>query len=472
MKQENILPVILAGGVGSRLWPMSRKSHPKQLLRLCGNQTMLQETVTRLADSYQAPVVICGEEYRFMVAEQLREVEVEPTSLILEPVGRNTAPAVALAALQAISTGNDPIVLVLAADHLIEDVDALQSALRQGANLVQHEKLITFGVVPSHPETGYGYLKSRSKSDPGEVQAFIEKPSPAKAKEYFDSGDYFWNAGMFMFRASQYLNELEKYRPDIFKACQAAAASFVDDMYFSRMDRQLFEACPDESIDYAIMEQAEDVWVVPLDAGWSDVGSWASLREIEQPDKNGNRIRGDVIEQDTTNCYVRSEDRLVAALGLNNLILIDTKDALLVANADQSQNVKKIVDVIKASKRPEWDLHREVFRPWGKYESIGSGERYQVKRITVKPGEKLSVQMHHHRAEHWVVVSGRAHVRRGEEDLVLVENESVYIPVECVHSLENRDKEVLEIIEIQSGSYLGEDDIVRFEDKYGRTDPS
>lgn len=466
---QMILPVIMAGGTGSRLWPMSRKKLPKQLLKLDGDLTMLQATVDRLSGlSCMEPSVICNEDYRFMVAEQLRQMGSATSALILEPVGRNTAPAIALAALEATRHGDDPIMLVLAADHIIRDVKAFQQCVTDGAALVEQGKIVTFGIVVTHPETGYGYIKASSKHDASAVEAFIEKPNAELAQQYFDSGDYFWNSGMFMFKASCYLEELGKHRSDILSACQQAMRKVDHDLDFTRVDAAAFTACPSESIDYAVMEKADDVWVVPMDAGWNDVGSWTALKDIGDKDSDGNVCHGDVIAYNTRNSYIRSENKLVATVGLDNLVIVETKDAVLVANGDHSQDIKKIVDQLKADGRVEHEFHREVYRPWGKYDSIDAGERYQVKRITVKPGEKLSVQKHHHRAEHWVVVSGTAKVGRDDEQIMLTENESVYLPLGCVHWLENPGKIPLELIEVQVGSYLGEDDIVRFEDRYGR----
>ena len=464
-----LLPVIMAGGTGSRLWPMSRKNLPKQLLKLDGDLTMLQATVDRLQGlPCMAPSVICNEDYRFMVAEQLRQMGSDTSALILEPVGRNTAPAIALAAIEATRHGDDPVMLVLAADHVIRNADAFRQCVVEGNALVEKGKIVTFGIVATHPETGYGYLKAASKTGASAVEAFVEKPDAATAQRYFDSGDYFWNSGMFMFKASRYLTELGKHRPDILEACQKAMANVGHDLDFTRVDADAFAACPSESIDYAVMEKAHDVWVVPMDAGWNDVGSWSALKDIGDKDANGNVCHGDIIMHNTSNSYIRAENKMIATVGLDNVIVVETKDAVLVANGDNAQDIKKIVDKLKAEKRVEHEFHREVYRPWGKYDSIDNGERYQVKRITVKPGEKLSVQMHHHRAEHWIVVSGTALVNRGDEEILLSENQSVYIPLGTVHALENPGKIPLELIEVQSGSYLGEDDIVRFTDRYGR----
>ena len=462
----SICPVIMAGGSGTRLWPLSRAAHPKQFLRLHGEDTMLQATVKRLSGlDIQASITICNEEHRFFVAEQLREID-KLGSIILEPVGRNTAPAIALAALTA---KDDPLLLVLAADHVIQDEAAFREAVIRAIPLAEAGKLVTFGIVPSTPHTGYGYIKRGKDLGEGfEVDAFVEKPSSDVAQDYFSSGDYYWNSGMFLFRASNYLEELKKFRPDILEQCQGSVMDVKTDLDFLRIDKDMFESCPAESVDYAVMEKTSHAVVVPMDAGWSDIGSWSSLWDISEKDGEGNSTHGDVILQSTRNSYVRSDNKLVAVIGVDDLVVVSTKDALMVAHKDSVQDVKMITESLKIQARSEWQLSREVYRPWGKYDSIDSGERYQAKRITVKPGAKLSVQMHHHRAEHWVVVSGTARVTNGDKTFLLSENESTYIPVGVVHALENPGKVELELIEVQSGSYLGEDDIVRFEDRYGR----
>ena len=462
----SICPVIMAGGSGTRLWPLSRAAHPKQFLMLHGEDTMLQATVKRLSGlDIQASITICNEEHRFFVAEQLREID-KLGSIILEPVGRNTAPAIALAALTA---KDDPLLLVLAADHVIQDEDAFREAVIRAIPLAEAGKLVTFGIVPSAPHTGYGYIKRGNDVGEGfEVDAFVEKPSSDVAQDYFSSGDYYWNSGMFLFRASNYLEELKKFRPDILEQCQGSVMDVKTDLDFLRIDKDMFESCPAESVDYAVMEKTSHAVVVPMDAGWSDIGSWSSLWDISEKDGEGNSTHGDVILQNTRNSYVRSDNKLVAVIGVDDLVVVSTKDALMVAHKDSVQDVKMITESLKIQARSEWQLSREVYRPWGKYDSIDSGERYQAKRITVKPGAKLSVQMHHHRAEHWVVVSGTARVTNGDKTFLLSENESTYIPVGVVHALENPGKVELELIEVQSGSYLGEDDIVRFEDRYGR----
>ena len=466
------LPVVMAGGSGSRLWPLSRSAYPKQYLPLASDNSMLQETVLRLKGSdHLAPLVICNEDNRFMVAEQLRAIKALQSPVILEPVGRNTAPAIALAALQATANGDDPLLLVLAADHVIQNNDAFLAAIDKAQALATQDKMVTFGIVPTHAETGYGYIKRGDAVDAAyAVDSFVEKPDLATATEYLNSGEYYWNSGMFMFKASRYLAELAKYQPAILEACKKAIGNTAADLDFVRVDKEAFEACPDDSIDYAVMEKTDAAVVVPLDAGWNDVGSWSALWEVNNKDDNGNAVRGDFIGESTKNCLVYGsvEGRMVATVGVEDLVIVDTKDAVMVAAKDKVQDVKNIVNQLKAEGRSEFQFHREVYRPWGKYDSIDNGARYQVKRITVKPGAKLSVQMHHHRAEHWIVVSGTAKVTNGDKELLLTENQSTYIPVGVIHALENPGKVPLELIEVQSGSYLGEDDIVRFEDRYGR----
>ncbi len=465
-----ILPVIMAGGTGSRLWPLSRDLMPKQFLKLDGKQTMLQATVRRLKDvDALPPLVICNEEHRFIAAEQLRQIQQLDHNIILEPAGRNTAPAIALAALTAVKKGTDPLLLVLAADHVIADTSAFTGAVQQAATFAADNKLVTFGIVPTAAETGYGYIKRGTPSGSAfTVSQFVEKPNFVTAQSYLASGEYYWNSGMFMFKASVFLAELKQHRPDIYTACELAMAEVDPDLDFIRVNKEAFIACPDDSIDYAVMEKTADAVVVPLDAGWSDVGAWSSLWDISHKDANGNVHQGDVLTVNSSNNYVFAETSLVATVGLDNVVVVQTKDAVLVAAKDKVQDVKAIVQQLKAAGRSEHKVHREVYRPWGKYDSIDNGERYQVKRITVKPGEKLSIQMHHHRAEHWIVVSGTANVTVDGKDTLLSENQSVYIPLGAVHALENPGKIPLELIEVQSGSYLGEDDIVRFSDRYGR----
>ncbi|MDH3715919.1 MAG: mannose-1-phosphate guanylyltransferase/mannose-6-phosphate isomerase [Gammaproteobacteria bacterium] len=469
MTDTRLVPVILSGGTGSRLWPLSRAQHPKQFIAL-GHATlsMLQATAKRLqACGSQAPIVVCNHEHRFMVAEQLRGIDVPAAAIVLEPVGRNTAPAIAVAALEAIRDDQDPLLLVSPADHVIDDDAAFSAALRTALPAARDGNLVTFGVTPTRPETGYGYIKA---SGPGAapVASFVEKPDLATAEQYLASGDYYWNSGMFLFRASVYLRELQHYAPEILAACQAAHAAIVRDLDFLRLDEAAFAGSPSDSIDYAVMEKTERAYVVPLAANWSDVGAWDSLWSILDKDDDGNAVRGDVVLQESKNCYVHAEHRLVTVVGAKDQIIVETADAVLVASRSHAQDVKHIVDRLKTQQREEVTTHKRVYRPWGYYESIDGGERFQAKRISVNPQCSLSLQMHHHRAEHWIVVSGTARITRGNEKFLLAENESTYIPVATRHRLENPGTIPLEIIEVQSGSYLGEDDIVRFEDAYGR----
>ncbi|MCA0950247.1 mannose-1-phosphate guanylyltransferase/mannose-6-phosphate isomerase [Shewanella chilikensis] len=469
-----ILPVIMAGGSGSRLWPLSRQQFPKQFLTLLGNDSMLQTTAQRLKGiDHEPALVICNEEHRFSVAEQFRANAIKTSGIILEPVGRNTAPAIALAAMQALKGGNDPLLLVLAADHVIKYEAAFCASVQQAVSFAKEDKLVTFGIVPTSPETGYGYIKrgeAQGENAGFSVTQFVEKPNLETAQEYHASGEYYWNSGMFLFKASTFLAELKTHRPDMFNSCEQAMTATQADLDFIRVDKAAFETCPDDSIDYAVMEKTTKAVVVPMDCGWSDVGSWSALWEVSDKDEKGNACRGDVINVDTHNTYVHATEKLVTTIGLDGVVVVETKDAILVAKQSEVQQVKKVVEQLKAENRSEWQHHREVYRPWGKYDSIDNGERFQVKRITVKPGEKLSIQMHHHRAEHWIVVTGTAKVTNGDKELLLTENQSTYIPVGVIHALENPGKVPLELIEVQSGSYLGEDDIVRFEDRYGRLD--
>jgi mannose-1-phosphate guanylyltransferase/mannose-6-phosphate isomerase len=471
-----LIPLVLSGGSGTRLWPLSRELYPKQLLPLVGKRTMLQETVARVAGlpGLAPPIVVCNESHRFMVAEQLRELDVPAQAIILEPVGRNTAPAVAIAALVALeqvsgSESDDPVLLVLPADHVVRDVAAFQAAVNSGRAAAEAGQLVTFGVVPDRAETGYGYIRRAPGQGPAyPVQQFVEKPDAATAQQYVASGEYYWNSGMFMFRARSYLEELGRHAPAILAACRAAVAGAARDLDFTRLPAQEFKACPSDSIDYAVMEKTSAAVVVPLAAGWSDVGSWSALQDALPRDARGNVTTGDVLLEDTEGCYLHSTSRLIGAVGLRDHVVVETKDAVLVAPRDRVQDVKQLVAQLKAQGRYETALHREVFRPWGSYDSIDLGDRFQVKRLCVKPGASMSLQLHHHRAEHWIVVSGTARITRGEEVFLLGENESTYIPMGTKHRIENPGKVTLHIIEVQSGSYLGEDDILRFEDVYGR----
>jgi mannose-1-phosphate guanylyltransferase/mannose-6-phosphate isomerase len=467
-----LLPVILSGGAGTRLWPLSRELHPKQLLPLIGPNTMLEDTVLRLAGLNVAPpIVVCNEAHRFLVAEQLRKLDVKPVAIILEPVGRNTAPAIALAAHAALTTDSDALLLVLPADHVIHDAAAFRAAVTVAGTAALAGKLVAFGVVPSSAETGYGYIRRGNAIGGGYgIQSFTEKPTALKAAEFIASGDYYWNSGMFLFGARRYLEELERWAPDIAASSRTAFAAALRDLDFTRVDAKSFSICRSDSIDYAVMEKTRDAVVVPLDAGWSDVGSWSALYDASDRDAQGNVVRGDVLLENTRNSYIYSESRLVAAVGVNDHVIIETKDAVLVVPRGAAQHVKALVARLKAGGRYEHALHREVFRPWGSYDSLDAGERFQVKRLVVRPGGVLSLQMHHHRAEHWVVVSGTAKITRGEETFLLEENQSTYIPVGVRHRIENPGRIALHIIEVQSGGYLGEDDIVRFEDVYGRQD--
>ncbi len=465
---STVIPVILSGGSGTRLWPLSRKAYPKQFLDLCSDKSMLQETALRVTH-YHDPIVVCNEEHRFVVAEQLNQIGIQPASIVLEPVGRNTAPAVMLAALKAQSIDPEAIIVVLAADHVISNVEAFRASLAEAVRQSGNNSLVTFGVVPTKPETGYGYIKAENGAAcPGKVQEFVEKPDEVTAKAYLEDGSYLWNSGMFVFKTSEYLSELKQHRSDIYEAVEKAWSKASHDMDFTRVDKDDFAQSADESIDYAVMEKTTKAIVVPLDADWSDVGSFSSLWEVSAKDANGNACRGDAQLIDSTNNLVLAENQLVTAVGIEDLVIVATKDAVMVSKRDRVQEVKAIVKELKENNRSEYMLHREVYRPWGSYDSIDNGERFQVKRIVVKPGASLSKQMHHHRAEHWIVVTGTAVVEIDEREQLLTENESVYIPVGATHRLTNPGKIPLELIEVQSGSYLGEDDIVRFDDVYGR----
>jgi mannose-1-phosphate guanylyltransferase/mannose-6-phosphate isomerase len=473
MTAAALVPVVLSGGAGTRLWPLSRELYPKQFLPLVGAGTMLQDTLARLEGLDAAgPVVVCSEQHRFIVAEQLRQRDVTASAIVLEPVGRNTAPAVAIAAfvaLRGLGEREDAMLLVMPADHLLRDVAAFHGAVRAGAAAAAAGRLVTFGVVPDKPETGYGYIRRAAGTGPAyPIAEFVEKPDAERAAAYVASGDYLWNSGMFLFRARRYLEELARLAPEMLECCRLAFEGASGDLDFIRLGRAEFALCPSDSIDYAVMEKTGDAVVVPLDAGWSDVGSWSALHENLPADAAGNVTRGDVVAEDTSGCYLYSTQRLVATVGLRNHVVVETKDAVLVAPRERVQDVKNLVGRLKQMGRPETALHREVFRPWGSYDSVDGGERFQVKRLTVNPGAQLSLQMHHHRAEHWIVVSGTARITCNERVFLLSENESTYIPIGATHRIENPGKVALHIIEVQSGSYLGEDDIVRFADTYGR----
>ena len=469
-----IVPVIMAGGSGSRLWPLSRAKYPKQFLAITGEQTMLQQTLKRVEGlEHSAPFVICNEEHRFLVAEQLHRIDSSHSGILLEPVGRNTAPAIALAAKFALSEkqAEDVLMLVLAADHVIKDTQSFHQSVQVAIPYALQGNMVTFGIKANAPETGYGYIKTgatvtvEDESRGFSVDSFVEKPNLETAQGYLDDGRYLWNSGMFLFKASTYLEELGKFRPDILKACESAYESHFEDLDFIRMSPELFSQIPDESIDFAVMENTEKAVVVPMDANWSDVGSWSALWDVNNKDEQGNATRGDVLTEQTQNSYIYSQDKLVATVGIENLIVVETKDAVLIADKDKVQDVKSIVNQLKQKNRAECQQHQQVYRPWGVHETVSEGERYHVKQVLVKPGEKTALQMHHHRAEHWVVVSGTAKVTKGDEIFLLTENQSTYIPVGTAHAIENPGRVPLELIEVRSGSYLEEDDIVRFDEQ-------
>lgn len=462
----SISVVILAGGSGTRLWPLSRAKRPKQFLSINGNETLLQQTVLRLGGlNIDSITIITNKEHRFFVSEQLKEIN-KDCKIILEPVGKNTAPAISLAALYL---DKDSIMLVLSADHMIAKEDEFKNRINQAIQSAKNDQLVTFGIVPTESHIGYGYIKKGIAKEIGfEVDSFYEKPSASKADDYVQSGDYLWNSGMFMFKACKYLEELKLFRKDIYDICKESMQSLKEDQEFIFIDKEVFKKCPSESIDYAVMEHTNNAIVLPVDIGWNDIGSWSSLYDISKKDTNDNALIGDVEVINTTNSYIFSENQLVTTAGIHNLVVVATKDSILVTSKESSGDIKEIASLLKNHSRPELDLHREVYRPWGRYDSIDQGDSFQVKRITVKPGEKLSVQMHHHRSEHWVVVSGVARVHYGDKFHDLNINESTYHDKEVMHALENPGKEILILIEVQIGDYLGEDDIVRYEDKYNR----
>ncbi|WP_421682044.1 mannose-1-phosphate guanylyltransferase/mannose-6-phosphate isomerase [Stutzerimonas urumqiensis] len=470
-----MIPVILSGGSGSRLWPLSRKLFPKQFLALTGEQTLFQQTVERLAfEGMQAPLLVCNKEHRFIVKEQLATRKLSVQGLLLEPFGRNTAPAIAMAAMKLIEEGRDELLLVLPADHVIEDQKAFQRSLALATNAAERNAMVLFGIPAVRPETGFGYIKCDLSDRKGlpegvnKVVQFVEKPDEQRAQSFVESGDYFWNSGMFLFRASVFLDELRKHDPDIYDNCELALARSQRNGNELLIDPDSFACCPDNSIDYAVMEKTDLACVVPLSAGWNDVGSWSSIWDVHEKDENGNVIKGDVIAEDTHNSLIHGNGKLVTVLGLDNIVVVETKDAMMVAHKDKVQDVKKLVAKLDAKERSETQNHCAVYRPWGWYDSVDMGGRFQVKRICVNPGASLSLQMHHHRAEHWIVVSGTAQVTCNDKTFLLTENQSTYIPVTAIHRLANPGKIPLEIIEVQSGSYLGEDDIERLDDVYGR----
>ena len=469
-----MIPVILSGGSGSRLWPLSRKQYPKQFLALTGVDTLFQQTIKRLAfDGMQAPVLVCNKEHRFIVNDQLKAQKLASQALILEPFGRNTAPAVAIAALQLVAQGRDELLLILPADHVLEDQKAFQRALALATLAAERGEMVLFGIPALRPETGYGYIKSGAdKILPDgvtRVQEFVEKPKEARAQQFVESGEYYWNSGMFLFRASRYLEELQRHEPDIYDTCLLALERSSLDGDTINIDAATFACCPDNSIDYAVMEKTTRACVVPLSAGWNDVGSWSSIWDVHEKDANGNVTKGDVVVHNSRNCLVHGNGKLVSVIGLDDIVVVETKDAMMIAHRDHVQDVKKVVNQLDELGRSETQNHCQVFRPWGSYDSVDMGGRFQVKHITVNPGATLSLQMHHHRAEHWIVVSGTAEVTCDDRVFLLTENQSTYIPMTSVHRLSNPGKIPLEIIEVQSGSYLGEDDIERLDDVYGRS---
>ncbi|HAN4059523.1 TPA: mannose-1-phosphate guanylyltransferase/mannose-6-phosphate isomerase [Escherichia coli] len=478
MSDVPLIAVVMAGGTGSRLWPLSREHYPKQFLQLSGENTLLQSTLLRLSPlSCETPLVITNEQHRFVVAEQLRQIDQLRDNIILEPCGRNTAPAIALSAFTALKRNEqqDPILLILAADHIISKADVFCDAIQKSKTVAEQGNIVTFGIIPEYAETGYGYIK---KGDPFKilpnitddkfyhVQQFIEKPNHSTAEEYVSTGEYLWNSGMFMFKASVYLEELKKHRPDIYEICEQTASLSYNDLDFIRLPKHIFQDCPSESIDFAVMEKTKNCIVRPVDIGWSDVGSWHSLWDISDKTQDGDVCKGDILTYNTKNNYIYCESALVAAVGVEDIVIVQTKDAILVSKKNEVQDVKKIVEMLKEHERSEYISHREEFRPWGKFDAIDQGERYKVKKIVVKPGEGLSLRMHHHRSEHWIVLSGTAKVTLNDKTVLLAANESIYIPLGATYSLENPGIIPLNLIEVSSGDYLGEDDIVRQKERY------
>jgi len=467
-----ITPVILCGGSGTRLWPLSRMQYPKQYLNLVGENSLFQETILRLngLKNLSHPIIICNIEHRFLVAEQCKKINVKNPTILLEPIGKNTAPAIVASALQSIKSFDDSVLLVLSADHLIKDIDKFHSAINIANKQAQDGKLVTFGIIPTDANTNFGYIKSSNDKNDGSfrVEEFVEKPDLATAKTYLKQGNYLWNSGMFMFKASVLIDELTKYSSSIVKAVGLSFKNATKDLGFIHLEKLAFDSSPSDSIDYALMEKSNNVYVVPLDAQWNDVGSWSAIHGMGKKDKNGNVIDGDVITLETSNTYVKSDQHMVVTIGVDNLVIVDTPDATLIASKEKVKEVKQVVGQLQQKERTEGKIHRKVYRPWGWYDSIDKGERFQVKRISVNPGASLSLQKHYYRAEHWIVVKGTAKVTKGDKIEFLSENQSTYIPIGTVHRLENTGKHPLELIEVQSGSYLGEDDIERFEDYYGR----
>ena len=469
LQAQRVQPVLLSGGSGTRLWPLSREMYPKQFLPLVGDDTMLQATWKRIAPlASLPPIVVANESHRFLAAEQLRVLDVSNPAILLEPVGRNTAPAIAAAALQAMAAGGDPLLLVLPSDHVIADAQAFRAAVVLASAAAEQGALVTFGIVPTGAETGFGYIQAAPGEGVRKVLRFVEKPDASTAQGYVDAGGYYWNSGMFLFRASRYLQELERLRPDILAATRTAFAAATRDGDFIRLDKDAFATCPSESIDYAVMEKTDAAMVLPVDIGWNDVGSWSALWDVAARDADGNACRGDVIAIDSRNSYAHAR-RLVALVGVDDLVVVETDDAVLVAHKDRVQQVKEVVAQLKTGQRSQAALHREVHRPWGSYDSVDVGDAFQVKRIKVKPGAQLSLQSHTRRAEHWIVVRGTARVTRDNDVFELHANQSTYIPIGAKHRLENPGTQMLELVEVQSGDYLGEDDIVRYEDVYGRS---